>query len=89
MKLFIALFLVLFAALQYQLWFARGGIIDITHLNKTIAAQEAINQKQRKQNAILEAEVKELKSGQSAIEDRARSQLGMVKRDEDFYQIVN
>ena len=78
----------LFALLQYQLWFASGGVVSIYHLHKNIEKQQIVNQRLTSRNAVLMADIKDLKSGNEAIEERARDELGMVKKGEVFYQIV-
>lgn len=78
----------LFLVLQYPLWFGSGGAIAVWQLNREIAAQQADNAKLRERNDALDAEVKDLKQGSAAIEERARAELGMVKKGETFYQVV-
>ena len=78
----------LFLLLQYPLWFGSGGAIAVWQLNREIAAQQAENAKLRERNNTLDAEVKDLKQGSAAIEERARTELGMVKKGEAFFQIV-
>ncbi|MEE8389023.1 MAG: cell division protein FtsB [Acidiferrobacterales bacterium] len=79
----------LFLLLQYPLWFGSGGALAYWRLHQGINAQVAENKKLRERNESLKAEVIDLKSGQDAIEERARSELGMVKANETFYQVVN
>lgn len=74
--------------LQYPLWFGDGGALRLWRLEHEIAAQEAENARLRERNAALEAEVIDLKGGLEAIEERARAELGMIKKDETFYQVV-
>jgi len=62
---------------------------EVVHLNHAIEKQKAENEKMRERNAALDAEVQDLKQGVEAIEERARSELGMVKKDEVFFQIVD
>lgn len=78
----------LFLLLQYPLWFGSGGVIAVWKLNREIAAQHAENAKLHERNNALEAEVEDLKQGSAAIEERARAELGMVKKGEVFYQVV-
>jgi cell division protein FtsB len=84
----IALLAVLLAALQYQLWFGRGGIGDLAELHSARDAQSLENRRLRERNRALEAEVADLKSGLEAIEERARTEMGMIREDEVFYQII-
>lgn len=74
--------------LQYPLLFGTSSILNIWRLNKQISAQEKENQKLEKRNLALEAEVVDLQRGLDAVEERARSELGMVKNKETFYHIV-
>ncbi|HEU5399229.1 MAG TPA: cell division protein FtsB [Gammaproteobacteria bacterium] len=80
--------LLLLALLQYQLWFGVGSVPDAMRLKSLADAQAAENAALVKRNATLEAEVADLKQGTAAIEERARTELGMVKKGETFYQIV-
>ena len=80
--------LLLLALLQYQLWFGVGSVPSAMRLRSQAEAQAAENAGLGKRNAALQAEVADLKQGQAAIEERARTELGMVKKGESFYQIV-
>jgi cell division protein FtsB len=75
--------------LQYPLWLGKGSWLKVWDVDRQVEAQKQINQQTAKRNAALDAEVRDLKKGTEAIEERARSQLGMVKRDEVFFQIVD
>lgn len=88
MKAFGLGLVILLIALQYALWFSTGGIVQIWRLNQAIAASEQNNAERTERNDILEAEVEDLKSGNEAIEERARNDLGMIKKNETFYQVV-
>ncbi|RFC33023.1 MAG: cell division protein FtsB [Candidatus Nitrotoga sp. MKT] len=74
---------------QYPLWFGKGGWLKVWDLDRQVEEQKHINQKTQTRNAVLDAEVRDLKQGTEAVEERARSELGMVKRDEVFFQIVD
>ena len=74
--------------LQYPLWFGTGGVGRLLDLKHQIAAQKAENARLKERNEALEAEVLDLEQGLAAVEDRARSELGMVKKDETFYQVI-
>jgi len=78
----------LFLLLQYPLWFGNSSALAYWRLHQSIDAQTAENQKLIARNEALKAEVIDLKSGQDAIEERARTELGMVKANETFYQVV-
>jgi cell division protein FtsB len=88
MKVLIAVLILLLLILQYKLWFGDGNMREVWQLETTIEAQTAENKKLRERNLALEAEVKDLKQGLEAIEERARNELGMIKKDETFYQII-
>ena len=75
--------------LQYPLWLGKGGWLKVWDLDHQVEAQKQTNQQTQARNAVLDAEVRDLKQGTEAIEERARSELGMVKRDEIFFQIVD
>lgn len=78
----------LLLVLQYPLWFGDGGIIALWQLKREIVAQKAENERLKERNRALEAEVLDLKQGLEAVEERARAELGMVKKGERFYQII-
>jgi cell division protein FtsB len=80
--------LALLAALQAKLWFGAGGLPDSRALRDTVTAQRAENARLQQRNDALSAEVEDLKSGEAAVEERARSELGMVKPGETFYRVV-
>ena len=88
MKSFVLILIVLLVSLQVALWFGDGSIAEVWKLRQEISAEKARNAQLRERNATLEAEVKDLKQGLAAIEERARNELGMVKKDETFFQIV-
>ena len=74
--------------LQYPLWLGKGGWLKVWDIDQQVEAQKKINQQTQARNAVLDAEVRDLKQGTEAIEERARSELGMVKPDEVFFQII-
>ena len=76
------------AALQYPLWLGKGGWLRVWEVDQKIAAQKQVNQGLKARNASLDAEVRDLKQGYGAIEERARSELGMIKQDEVFFQVL-
>jgi cell division protein FtsB len=75
-------------ALQGQLWFADNGYNKTRNLRMAVADQRAQNQLLRQRNASLDAEVINLKQGEEAAEERARTDLGMIGPRETFYQVV-
>src|SRR5690554_1982785 len=78
---------VLLALLQYRLWLGQGGIEELREVRQRVATLEAANQPLRDRNARLAAEVLDLKTGLDAIEERARSDIGMVRTDEQFFWV--
>lgn len=89
MKGLLIVLILLLLSLQFRLWFGDGGRVEIKRLQQAIEAQQIQNQALRERNAALEADVMDLKQGVAAIEERARSELGMVKEGETFYQTVD
>jgi cell division protein FtsB len=79
---------VLLAWLQYRFWFGPGNSGEVVQLEEQVAKQKRDNEGRRQRNDALAAEVKDLKDGEAAIEERARSELGMIKPGEKFYRVV-
>ena len=79
----------LFFVLQYDLWIGEGSLRTVWHLQKEISEQKKENNKIRARNESLFAEVKDLKKGDAAIEERARNELGMIKKGEIYIQVVS
>ncbi len=88
MKPIIFILVVLIGLLQYQLWFAPGGLVSAYELHQSIQHQEEANQKLSSRNSQVELDINDLKNGNEAAEERARNDLGMVKKGEIFYQVV-
>jgi cell division protein FtsB len=88
MRFFAAILALSFLLLQYRLWLSDQGVREMARLQAGIAAQTAANRLQVERNRQLSAEVNDLKVGLTALEERARSELGMVGSNETFYQIV-
>ena len=88
MRVLIAIFALALALSQLKLWMSDGGMHELWELRAKVEAQSAENAALAARNAALEAEVVDLKEGLDAIEERARSELGMVKRNETFYQVT-
>ncbi len=89
MKFFILCLLLLTVFLQTKLWFGKDGLQDVKKMQQTISKQIEENKRLDEENQRLSAEVKGLKEGEDAIEERARSELGMIKKGEIFYQIID
>ena len=79
---------VLLLLLQYPLWLGKGSWLKVWDMHRQIEAQQQANHLAQTRNAVLDAEVRDLKQGTAAIEERARSELGMIKRDEVFFQVL-
>lgn len=89
MKWIATVLFILFLALQYRLWVGQGSLAEVSRLEQAVEKQKATNAKLRERNDALDAEVQDLKKGVEAIEERARSELGMIKQDETFFQIID
>jgi len=83
-----AALLLLLLALQGQLWFGRGSVPNVARLNEELAAQKRSNAKAEQANARIEAEIRDLREGLEMVEEKARSELGMVKPNEIFVQVA-
>ncbi len=88
MKGIIAILIILLVLLQYQLWLGDGGIPEVLQMQKEVALKQQQRDKLQERNKGLDAEVSDLKKGIDAIEERARSELGMIGKNEKFYQII-
>ena len=88
MRILAIIFGLCLVLLQYRLWISDQGEREIWRLTQAVEAQAAANAEQRERNSQLLAEVTDLKVGLAALEERARSELGMVGNSETFYQIV-
>ena len=88
MKLLAGILTALIVLIQYPLWLGKGGWVHAWETESKVAAQRAKNAGLELRNAALAAEVTDLKQGTDAIEARARYELGLVKKDEIFFQIV-
>lgn len=80
--------LIVLVALQFPLWIGDGSFRDVRLLKQAIEEQKQENARLLERNRLLEAEVESLKHGVDALEERARSELGLIKRGESFYQII-
>jgi cell division protein FtsB len=87
MRLLTLALVVLLALVHAELWFGKGGVPRMMELRSKLAAQEAVNDTARNRNAQLAAEVNDLKEGLEMVEEKARSELGMIKPDEIFVQL--
>lgn len=89
MKALTLIFVMLIALLQYPLWLGKGSWLRVWNVNQQISSQKEKNKALKQRNETLSAEVRDLKQGNAAIEERARNELGMIKEDEVFYQVIN
>lgn len=88
MKWLVLILTLILMGLQYRLWISDGSLADIARLQQKIDKQQVENERLQERNRILAAEVKALRSGSDAIEERARTDLGMIKKGETFYMVV-
>jgi cell division protein FtsB len=82
-----AILVALILLLQWPLWFGKGGWLKVREVDRQLAAQREANQRLEARNAGLEAEVRDLKTGLDAIEERARFELGLIRQDEIYVQV--
>jgi cell division protein FtsB len=88
MRIIAAVLLAFVLILQYRLWLGAGGMREVRRLRDEVTAQRTENEQLKERNRTLSAEVLDLKKGKSAIEERARTDLGMVGSNESFYQVM-
>jgi cell division protein FtsB len=89
MKLAFAALLTAFLLLQYRLWVSDEGLREVWHLRQAVENQVAENKVLAERNLQMKAEVNDLKHGFTALEERARNDLGMIEANETFYQVVD
>ena len=87
MRILTGVLVALILAIQYPLWLGKGGWLRVWEVDRQLEAQQRKNARLETRNGGLAAEVKDLKQGHDAIEERARYELGMVKSDEVFFQV--
>ena len=88
MRIFTAILALALVLLQYRLWLSDQGVREVSRLQAAVELQASANHEQAERNRQLIAEVTDLKVGLTALEERARSELGMVGNSETFYQVV-
>ncbi|HME38137.1 MAG TPA: cell division protein FtsB [Steroidobacteraceae bacterium] len=88
MRFFATILGLVLVSLQYRLWLSDQGLREVSRLQAAVDAQASANREQSERNRQLVAEVTDLKVGLTALEERARSELGMVGNSETFYQVV-
>jgi cell division protein FtsB len=88
MRFLMVVLVVVFALLQARLWLSNGGLREVWRLEAEVARRVEENDRLEARNSALEAEVRDLKQGLAAAEERARTELGMIHSGETFYQIA-
>ena len=88
MRLLILGLAVLLALLQVPLWIGKGSWLRVWEVDRQLVAQREVNGRLLQRNETLDAEVRDLKTGYEAIEERARAELGMIRQDELFIQVL-
>ncbi len=88
MRLLIITLTGLVLLIQYPLWLGKGGLLRVWDMDRQITVQREANSRAQARNAAMDAEVRNLKQGLEAIEERARNELGMIRRDEIFFQVL-
>lgn len=88
MKWLTVALLIVVVLLQYRIWLSEDGVRELRRLDTAVATQRAQNDQLSERNRQLAAEVRDLKNGMQALEERARSELGMIANNETFYQVV-
>lgn len=89
MRILTLVLVLLIAIIQYPLWVGKGSWLSVWKIDAELASQQQTNQQLEARNASLSAEVRDLKTGYDAIEERARNELGMIRQDEVFFQILD
>ena len=89
MKFLTFIFIILILALQYPLWLGKGGWLNVISLHKQIDQQLKVNEQIKSENDILLAVVQDLKNGTDVIEGKARFDLGLIKKNEIFFLIID
>ncbi|HRQ04784.1 cell division protein FtsB [Nitrosomonas halophila] len=88
MKIVAILLATMIVLAQFPLWTGKGGWLQVMEMNQQVSALQAANHDLQTRNTVLEAEVNNLKKGLDAIEELARSELGMIRKDEMFFHVV-
>lgn len=89
MRALTIILIALIALLQYPLWLGKGSWLRVWKVNQQVEKQQVENSASQQRNDALRAEVRDLKQGNDAAEERARNELGMIKSDEIFYQVID
>lgn len=89
MRWLLVILLVFLAGLQFRLWVGEGSLAHRAELNRQLEEQESENQALRERNALIATDVESLKTNLNAIEEKARADLGMIKKGETFYLVID
>jgi cell division protein FtsB len=89
MKWLIAILFLLFCGLQYRLWIGEGSLAQASRLEQELTVQQAENERLLERNRLIHVEVEDLKTGLDTIEERARKDIGLIKKDETFYMLLD
>ena len=89
MRVLTVILAALIVLLQYPLWLGKGGWLRVREIDRQVTAQKDGNARLRVRNDALDAEVRDLKQGYDAVEERARYELGMIRQDEIFFQVMD
>ncbi|WP_237360862.1 cell division protein FtsB [Vibrio marisflavi] len=89
MRIFTLALVILLGWLQYELWLGKNGVTDYKLVSSEITAQQKVNTTLKNRNEEMFAEIEDLRQGLDAIEERARHELGLVKKGETFYRVTN
>ena len=89
MRILTIVFTALILLLQYPLWLGKGGWLRVWDIDRQVKSQKAGNEALRVRNDALDAEVRDLKQGYEAVEERARYELGMIRHDEIFFHVMD
>lgn len=88
MKFLVGVLVVLLLLLQYKLWFGESSVQQVWRYERRIEVLRAELKELKERNGVLQAEVDDLKNGMAAVEERARRDLGMIRKNETFFQII-
>jgi cell division protein FtsB len=89
MKWLLGVLIILLVVLQYRLWIGEGSLAHAHRLESEVKLQKAENERMQERNRIMDVEVDELKTGLDTIEERARNDIGLIKKDETFFMIMD
>ena len=87
MRILACVFIALIIALQFPMWLGKGGWLQVREYDRQVTLQREANARLKARNDALDADVRDLKTGYEAVEERARSDLGMIKHDEVLFQL--